>query len=238
MEAVWTLLVVGNPLCWILAILVFSFIVWAIEWEKGLVATILLAGFCTLFYFFGSGKEVVSWAIENPYAVLWKVLEYIACGVVWATIYWVIHCFNRKHAYQDLLYHWLERNNLNVNLNQPPANKMEDWLDYLCNLRCSKDKYRWCDYQGSGKNRTYTPHIKLRAREFKVDITRWMMWWIPSMFWWICSGFILGFWQRLQRWTAGFYNWLSDWIFKGIESDLKVSKTGETADSSMQEFKN
>jgi len=97
MEAVWTLLVVSNPICWILALLVFSFIVWAVEWERGFVATLLLAGFCTLFYFFGSGKEVASWALENPRDLLWRVVAYIACGVVWATAYWIIHCFKRKH---------------------------------------------------------------------------------------------------------------------------------------------
>ena len=227
MEAVWTLLIVTNPIFWILTAVVFGFIVWAVDWEKGFVATILLAGFCALVYFFGNGKDVVTWSIEHPYNVLWHVLEFVACGVVWATVHWIIRCFERKHEYQDMLAHWLDMNGLDTGLKAPPPEKMRDWLESLCNRSVSRSKCRWCDYQGSGKDRTYTPRVKLRARDFKVDITRDMFWWIPSMFWWLCSGFIMGFYARLQRYTAGFYNWISDWIFHGIEMNLQVPKPEE-----------
>lgn len=215
----WTLLVLGSPILWVFACIVWGLLVWAIKSELGYVATIILAASFALYYWLGSGKDALGWIVDNPFTFIQFVLGYIAIGIVWATFYWWLpFCrYQRLEQYLVIKRQWLEANKLHPD-SSIPEDKKKDFLEYLYNTYVEKEKYRWAK---RGQGGVLVANIKPRAWNFKVDIVRWLSAWPVSMFWWFGHGFIVGFWTWLQRSLSGFYNWISDRVFRHVENDWK-----------------
>jgi hypothetical protein len=197
----------------VLACIVWGLLVWTIKEEMGIAALAIVVIFFAFYTFLGSGMEALKWISENPIDFMQLALGYISIGILWATFYWWFpFCHGRLDKYNTLKREWLEEEKI-INI---PQDKKQKWLSYLYHVYVEKDKYRWVKKDSDG---AFVSLVKPRAWTFKTDIIRWLSAWPVSMFWWLCHGFIVGFWKWLQKILSGLYNWISDRVFHHIEND-------------------
>lgn len=101
------LIIFGSIGFIVVAFIAIALIVWALDKALsdehndnggGLLATMFLAGFVTIYYFFGSKEHVnsiVSYFVDNPSAILWSFGAYIGLGLIWAFIKWYFFLHKR-----------------------------------------------------------------------------------------------------------------------------------------------
>lgn len=101
------LIVFGSIGFIVVAFIVTCLILWALgsalskehdDTGGGFFATLFVAGFILLYYFFGSKDHVssiITYFIENPSAILWSFAGYLSLGVIWAFVKWYFYLHKR-----------------------------------------------------------------------------------------------------------------------------------------------
>lgn len=124
---------------------------------------------------------------------------YIAVGVIWSFVKWIVFVYNRKEEYERAKEAYFERN---------PNHEHCDWVEYVKNSR--QNNYAL-------NNITKPP----QASQYKSKITTWMFYWPWSMLSTLFSDFIRRLYTFIYSRIKEVYQKISDKIYSDISEDWK-----------------
>jgi hypothetical protein len=191
--------IIGSIWFWVL---VGTFLLAELFWieakDSGVGATITLAAFTAVFFFWGD-PTVFEWMKANPVDLLIFIGSYIAAGGVWGFIKWYFFLKEAAREYQEKRRSWLQ-------------NKGITKAD-LGTVVPEKLRSEW------SKQHAYNL-ARPKASERKSDIIMWMAYWPWSLLWTL----IRDPFRHLYNFCAAKMEKMSQKVFKnvGFEDDADV----------------
>ena len=200
------LLALGSVGFWALAITVFLFLFFMVEFEKPAWATITLVLAFVALAVFGNFNL---WLLvkQNPMQAGLVGVLYFVAGAVWSVAKWWFFVRERRSNYRELRADFMRRHSLAEEA-QIPDNLLADW-------RQSVEQPH--PYRGGNGKEVAKPLI----REHKGRITMWMTYWPWSMTWTMINDPVKKLWRWIYLQLQGWYEAIANSIYKGTENDLR-----------------
>lgn len=150
---------------------------------------------------FGDPNITISW-----WTVLWGVLGYIICGTAWGIIKWYLFVSRRYSLYKEALHYWLSSRDLT----EVPDELLADFRTYL---RLYDEVFIDLHYD--------TLKLIPNPQDYKHKILGWMTYWPLSLFWTVCSDFIIRLFDIIRVVCIKLMTSISEWVFKGVDERFK-----------------
>lgn len=217
MDPFFTIFVLFSPLWWLLFIAASGLIIWALEEENGLWATVVFVASILLMTFFGT-MPTLDWFLAHQWTILTAIGAYFIAGAVWGyAIKWYFFCIAKREKYEDIKRHWL-RNMGYPNEKTIPASMKDKWAEEI--KRNHSDYFYW------GPNREKIIQIETRYWDHKARTLRWAVYWPWSVLWSIFDDVIRNIFRHLQRFFSGIMEWISNFVFRGVADDFNSATFG------------
>lgn len=183
------LLVFFSTGFWVFAFIMFAILVACVENEKGWGTAIVFAVTVFLLYFFGmspaggnnvSIRNAIAWCWDNKLLAILGVIANFGAGLLWAMARTHIFAVEKREKFE------------------------EEKAEYI------KD-YGLAKWQDKLKNST-TPdfdNVARYERSMAKRITMWIIWWIPSLAWFIVRHPV----RRIAKWLYRRFQGTFRWIY-------------------------
>lgn len=226
-----------HPLWWILVILASVIIVYALDDDRGaLASTTAIITFVALALF--SDMPILHWIVSNPLNLLIYIGLYLVGGGLWGLIKWYLFAANRRDRYEDMKREWLK--DKSVVGTEIPESLKDEWKKFLLGQHeWSEDTGEWVETEEPQRknesdydyrNRTYNSRKPVRrlklipvAWEHKALILTWMTYWPWSFLWTVTNDFIRKAFKRIQRALSDLMDRIARFVFRDTAKDFKQS---------------
>lgn len=152
----WEFLLASTWIFWLLPVLAFGLVVWALEEESLRWATLTVVGFITILIFL-TDVPVLSWIGHHYDKLLLYAALYIAIGAVWGIVKWYFYVLNRADDFEEHKTYLLK----NYTNNYKDDSRYPTFKDWLL------------------ENQDIPP----QPHHNKSRITSWMIYWPASAVW-------------------------------------------------------
>jgi len=180
----------------------------AIEWDKGVFATVLLIGSAALLQF-AFHVPIFQYIWENPLASVGWFFGWFAVGTVYAMTRWELFIRNQRHGYDELKAKFLTKNHVDPTLAVIPLELRGDWKQYSRRLISSTEDYP----QGVV--------VFPRPGQYKSRIYMWIAYWPWSLLWTAINDPVRKLVKGIYRSIASFLERRSKRVFAGTEQDFQ-----------------
>jgi hypothetical protein len=214
MEPLVVLFVLFSPLWWLLFLTASGLIIWALEEEKGVWATVTIVAAVILMTVFGT-MPTVDWVQTHQYTLLFCGVGYFVAGALWGyAVKWYFYCTSKREKYEEKKRHWL-RDRGRADSKNVPEDLKEDWEDAIK----ADPNFSYRTYTGEK-----IVEIKPRYWNHKARTLRWAVYWPWSFLWSVFDDVIRNVFRYLQRFFGGIMEWISNFVFRDLDADFKVKE--------------
>lgn len=237
----------GGLVFWMVVAVVVLLELFLVSREKLAASFVVLALFAAIVTLFTS-LNVVSLVSVSWRAILWWLGAYVAAGVAWSVVRWVLFALKRKNFFYDCKEEW--RSLMASSGRQVP----KDISGWAPNDKVEFFRYfveRWekfiagDDYDSrvslsafgrdhGGRQREYTSdevadvsrkvldRVMPKARNHKSKISVWLSFWPLSILCYFLEDFVVDAIKMLVRQVTKLLNGINALIFSGMKKDLGV----------------
>jgi hypothetical protein len=197
---------VGSLWFWLLLAVEMLLLIVLLEWDRGLLATLSLAGTLLALQFLGD-VNIYGYVIEHPFTLAAGVLAYFALGTLWAVGKWWFYVREQRACYDELRSAYVRVHGVEA-ADGMPAHLQEEWS--RC-IEAARKNYRPLD-------------VHPLAARHKRQIVAWMAYWPWSATWTLLKDPVRKAFQSIYHHVQGHLQEISDRAFKGIDADLPAAK--------------
>lgn len=199
-----------SPLWWALVVGGSALIIWALEKEKGLLASVVLLASILAMTFFGN-VPTFAWIVANPWSFAAAAGIYLAAGALWGLIRWWIFNNHVLEEYEEDKMEWLHARGVNDLI--VPEKLKADWNKELLNYAS-----RWSKTIAGEQKIVIEP----RWWDHKNKIATWMAIWPWSMAWYVVANFVKDVFKRIQRWLSSVMERITKFVFRNVHKDYEL----------------
>lgn len=200
-----------GPFWWLGLLVFFGFLVLLTEHEAPGIAVVAVLALCGVFWLTGVGNFPL-WAWNHPGELIVKVALWFVAGALYAG-----YRFDR-YGYDESLRYQRDKAS-------SPGN-LKDWRTnpaYTAELMVAEREQRRVNpdipkslEQDTGKPAVDKAKYIPTALDNKHRLTNWIVLWLPSFFWYVCSQGIKRVVDFIIRHCQGIYNRLAARHFEGL----------------------
>jgi len=188
-------LVIGSVGFWVLLALMSGFILYCMETEWGLGATISLLLAALLLQAFGN-VQVFTYIRNRPWRSLVLVAVYFLVGAFYSAGKWWLFVSDQRERYDELRVEFLKEKNVSGDV-MPDILKKE-WLGVI------------------QRNDLEKPDPK----DHKPRIMVWISYWPWSLVWTVLDDFVKRVVREIYQILQNAYRWIADSVYKEVDKDL------------------
>jgi len=209
MEPFYVLFIMFSPLWWLLIIGACAAIIFALENERGLWATITLVTTLVLLNFFGT-TPILSWIRDEPWYFLSGVVGFFVVGGIWGVIKWYFFNTERLEKYEIEKRNWLHDHG--VTSKEIPEDKKVEWIKFLQKSSIWSYSPRYSGDRVINVAPLVSQHLS--------TISMWMTYWPWSMLWSLFDDVIRNIFRKIQRQLNGLMESITNRVFHNVDSDI------------------
>lgn len=199
-----------SPLWWALVVGGSALIIWALEKEKGLLASVVLLASILAMTFFGN-VPTFAWIAANPLLFTGIAVGYVAVGAGWGLVRWWAFNSHILEEYEEDKMEWLHARGVNDLI--VPDNLKAAWNENL-----KKYNSRWSKDVNGERKIVIDPYWW----DYKNQIATWMAIWPWSFAWYVVHHFVKDVFKRIQRWLSSVMERITKFVFRNVHKDYEV----------------
>lgn len=213
-----------SPLWWLLIVGATVSIIWALDSERGGLATFALVVTALVLFLFGDAR-LPAFVITHPGSILLAVLGYFVGGAIWSVIKWSLFSQEKRDDYEDLKRNWLKKQG--VSGSDVPDALKPSFVDVLLDDysgKWSKDAIETTIDESGTKTVTRKRVVDIVpvAWDNKSRIMTWMCFWPWSALWALIDDFVRKVFKRIQRALEALMDRIAQFHFRDAHKDYTI----------------